>query len=199
MGKWSSQISCHPAQSRCYLILPSWSTYYFLLINFSKGVSIQRLVVSNNEEKPTLCLQALSVLTVLPKGSSDPEGCQVSQQPAKFKVIQSWAPLAAWVLVQPAVEERGSETGFKKMRCLLQKTQQSSPIFLLGAQGFGQQPPCTQLISSREPNPTSSHIFCCPSHKVTSLSRTEAPEMHSAQTRQPFATSKGSQLNSGAP
>lgn len=114
MGKWSSQISYHPAQSLCYLILPTWSIYYYfyLLINFSEGVSIQRLLVSINEEKPTL--QALSALTVLPKGGSDPEGCQVSQQPAKFKVIQSWAPLAAWVLVQSAVGEWGRWNWFQK-------------------------------------------------------------------------------------
>lgn len=66
-------------------------------------------------------MSALSALTVFPKGGSDPEGCQVSQQPAKFKVIQPWAPLAAWVLVQPAMEEEGSGTGFKKLRCLFQK------------------------------------------------------------------------------
>lgn len=38
---------------------------------------------------------------VLPEGGSDPEGCQVSQQPAVFKVVQPGAPLAAWVLIQP--------------------------------------------------------------------------------------------------
>lgn len=159
-------------------------------MNFSKGVPI-----SNNQEKPTL--SAPSALTVLPKGGSDPEGCQVSQQPSKFKVIQPRAPLAAWVLVQPAVGEGGSGTGFKKLRCLFQKTQQSSPISLLGAQGFGELRPCMQLIQSREPNLTSSHTFSCPSHKVTSLSRTETPEVHPAQTRQPFATTKGPQLNPG--
>jgi len=53
-------------------------------------------------------LQALPPLTVLPKGGSDPESCQVSQQPAIFKVIQPRAPLAARLLVQSA-RERGEK------------------------------------------------------------------------------------------